>query len=586
MKHLMKKERPVPVNSKKLPKFEILDCTIRDGGYLNNWNFDKKMVKELCRNISKTGVDYIELGFRNPPRADRGIWYSTPEKIIDSLTEGTSHIKIALMIDYKAADLSIIPDAAESLVKMYRVACHKDKVFDTIDLCEKIKEKGYKTSVQLMGIATYSEKEISDIIEPLAQSSVDYVYFADSYGSLFPEDIKRYIGQLKQTHKKIGFHAHNSLQLAFANTLEAINSGIDIVDGTIYGIGRGAGNLPLEVLLIYLEKTLNNKQYNSIPALDLIDRYFMALKHDLQWGYMLPYMLSGTFEVHPTYAQQLVAAHEYNVDDMIKVLELVKELEPIGFNKNIMDKIINSGFVSTVKELDDTQHDETELQTLLANHPVNCKDRHAGKDFLILANGPTLSEYKKEIDDFIVKHNPIVMGANYLGGLFKPDYHAFSNKKRFISYVDQVDEGSTLLLSSGFDDDFIREYTDRDYERIVHLSKVSGTFEIKDNIITSNCRTISILMIAEAIILGAERIFVAGMDGYKSKENFLSDNVHFYKESDEAETLESLIRKHNWNESLLNSINTYLTKHNKDNIRIITPTNHNYFYDSVYNWIK
>ncbi len=571
------------MNRIKLPKFEILDCTIRDGGYLNNWNFDKKMVREICRNISKSGIDFIELGFRNPPKADTGIWYSTPEKMIDSLVKETSQIKISLMVDYNIADLALIPDAAESLVKMYRVACHKDKVFDTIDLCEKIKEKRYKTSVQLMGIVTYSKKELSDIIEPLARSSIDYVYFADSYGSLFPEDIKRYINQLKQTHKKIGFHAHNSLQLAFANTLEAINSGIDIVDGTIYGIGRGAGNLPLEVLLIYLEKTLNNKQYNSMPVLDLIDRYFMALKDNLRWGYVLPYMLSGIFEVHPTYAKQLVAAHEYNVDDMVKVLELIQELEPVGFNKNTMDKIINSGFVSSVEELEDTKHDETELQQLLENYPVDCKNRHTGKDFLILANGPTLREYKKEIDEFIKKYKPIVMGANYLGGLVQPDYHAFSNKKRFITYVDQVDKKSVLLISSSFDDDFIQEYTDRNYERIVHLNRVSGNFEIKDNVITSNCRTISILLIAEAIILGAERIFVVGMDGYKSKKNFLSDNVHFYKESDEAETFKSLIRKHNWNETLLNSINAYLTKHNKDSLRIITPTNHAYFYDSIYN---
>lgn len=574
------------MNSTKQPKFEILDCTIRDGGYLNNWNFDKKMVREMCRNISKTGVDIVEIGFRNPPKADTGIWYCTPEKMIDSLAKETSQIKIALMVDYNAADLTLIPDAAGSLVEMYRVACHKDKVFNAIELCEKIKEKGYTTSIQLMGTVTYSEKELSDIIEPLARSSIDYVYFADSYGSLFPTDIKRYINKLGQTGKKIGFHAHNGLQLAFANTLEAINSGIDIVDGTVYGIGRGAGNLPLEVLLVYLEKTLNNKQYNSIPVLDLIDRYFMALKDSLKWGYVLPYMLSGIFEVHPTYAKQLVAAHEYSIDDMIKVLDLVKELEPVGFNKNIMDKIINSGFVSSVEELEDTQHDEAELQQLLESYPVDCKDRHAGKDFLILANGPTLREYEKEINEFIKRHKPIVMGANYLGGLVHPDYHAFSNKKRFITYVDHVDKKSVLLISSNFDDNFIQEHTNRNYERIVHLNRVSGNFGIKDNVIMSNCRTISILLIAEAIILGAKRIFVAGMDGYKSKENFLSDNVHFYKESDEAETFKSLIRKHNWNETLLNSINAYLTKHNKDNLRIITPTSHTYFYDSIYNWIK
>lgn len=573
-------------DNNKTFNFEILDCTIRDGGYLNDWDFDEKMVKELYRNVSKTGVGFIELGFKNLSKDGASKWCSVPEKLINDLLKDISGVKIALMIDVGKADLSAIPHAKDSRIKFYRIACNKDKIIEAISLCEEIKQKGYLTSIQLMGIVGYTQKEMSDIVKPLSKSSVDYVYFADSYGSLFPQDIKKYIKYLKPTGKKIGFHPHNGLQLAFANTLEAIINGIDIVDGTVYGMGRGAGNLPLEVLIIYLEKTLDNKKYNSMPLFDLIDRYFIELQNKLKWGYSLPYMLSGIFEVHPNYAKKLVDYHEYKADDMVKVLEVIKDLKPVGFNKDLVDKIINSGFVSSLDNPEDPGHDAEELRSLLKKYPVGYKNRHSGRDFLILANGPSLKEHKKEIDGFIKKYNPVVMGANYLGELFQPDYHAFSNKKRFINYIDQVSESSNLLLSSSFDEGFIRDYTGKSYERIVHLNRVSNNFEIKENIITSNCRTVSILLIGVAIIMGAKRIFIAGMDGYKSKENFLSKNVHFYKESEEAENFRLLVEKHNWNEALLKSINAFLAEQGKEGLHIITPTNHKYFYNSIYNWIK
>ena len=225
------------------------------------------------------------------------------------------------------------------------------------------------------------------------------------------------------------------------------------------------------------------------------------------------------------------------------------------------------------------------MQNLRQGHTVTYEDRYKGRDFLILANGPTLKKYKDDIDEFAGEYDPVILGANYLGGLLVPHYHAFSNKKRFINYVDQVDERSKLLLSSSFDKEFIASYTKRDYETIVHLNRVSNHFSIKDGIITSNCRTVSILLIAVAIVMGAKRLFIAGMDGYKDKENFVSGGVHFYKESEEGENLRMLVEKHNWNEKVINSINSFLTLQNKEGLHIITPTSHKCFYNSVNNWI-
>jgi 4-hydroxy 2-oxovalerate aldolase len=569
---------------KRLPKFEILDCTIRDGGYLNNWNFDRKFVRELYRNLSRTGVDIIEIGFRHFQKKDCGIWYSATEELLNEQFGDIHGASIALLVDQGEADLAAIPKAKDSLVSLYRVTAHKHTINGALKMCDQIKAKGYDVSLQLMGIVGYSPKDMKELVRPLKQSGVDYIYFADSYGSLFPQDIKAYIDWLRPTKKKIGFHSHNNLQLAFANTLEAIRCGIDIVDGTVYGMGRGAGNLPLEVLLIYLEKTLNHVKYNALPVLDLIDRYFITLNEEIKWGYNLPYMLSGLLEIHPNYAKALTDRKEHTAEDMVKVLETVKSLKTTGFSKETLDKVLESGMAKPV------EGQETEAATAKAvakvskKEKVVYKDRHKGRDFLILANGATLKEYKAEIDEFIRKNDPVVMGGNFLGGLFKPDYHGFSNRKRFMSYIDQVAPESKLLMSNSFDSKFVRDYTKRSFEPIVHLNRLSSHFDIKDGVITSNCRSVALLLVATAIVMGGRRIFIAGMDGYKSEENFRTNKLHFYDEEVETKNFRMLLELHNWNEKLLGSINDYLTAQGKDGLYIITPTSHKQFYKSIYNW--
>jgi len=570
----------------QLPKFKVLDCTIRDGGYLNNWQFDKKMVKEVYRNLSRSGIDFIEIGFRNPQEKDFGIWCSTPEELLHELFGDMTGVKITLMIDEGKFDAQRVPEASKSLVRMYRIACHKNKVDEGIKICQEIKTKGYLVCLNLMGIVGYKDEDFMNIVPKLKEADIDYLYFADSYGSLFPHDIKKYVDCLKSTGKKIGFHPHNNLQLAFANTLEAISCGVDIVDGTIFGMGRGAGNLPLEVLVTYLEKNPSQKKYNAMPILDLIDRYFNQLHGQLKWGYNLPYMLSGSQEIHPNYAKSLMEKSEYSIDDMVSALEMIKELNVVGFDKKLMDKIVDSGFVNRREKIFEKQHDEKEVKKLANQYPVNYIDRHKGKDFIILANGPTLKEHKKDVDRLIEEYQPIVMGVNYLGGFFKPDYHAFSNKKRFINYHESVDPDSQLLLSSSFDDDFITQYITRDYERIVHLKHTSSEFDIIDGVISSNCRTVAMLLIATAIVMGARRIFVAGLDGYKSKDLYNKQAVHFYQESEETDNIRNLFEKHEWNEALLKGINNYLIQHNRDGIYIVTPTSYKNFYNSVYNWIE
>jgi len=570
---------------------EILDCTIRDGGYLNDWHFDLKLVRELYRAHSRSGVDFVEIGFRSTDKyfdpKQYGPWRFTSDQLVSEVVKGISGPAVSLMVDFGKVAIGDIPDRKNSIVSMYRVAVHKNKALSAVELCNAIADKGYIASIQLMGIVNYTEDDFSQILGSLKDSKIDYVYFADSYGSLLPSDIKGILDRLSVTGKKIGFHAHNNLQLGFANTLEAIKSGVDIVDGTVYGMGRGAGNLPIEILLSYLEKTSAKNSYNTLSVLDIIDRYMLDLHKDLKWGYDLSYMLSGMFEVHPYYSKTMVDYRVYSVEDILRTLETVKGMKPVGFKKSILDSIIQSGFVGIPISQKDSKSDfdSIPMQDLSEFGRVAYLARHSDRDFLVLANGPTLKEEKGQIDKFVKKYNPIVIGANYLGELFVPHYHAFGNKKRFMNYIDSVDAGSNILISNIFSDEFVKKYIDRKYEFIQHLPQLSSDFNISNGVIMTNCRTISILSVAVAIVMGAERVFIAGMDGYKQVDSFMKNSVHFYKESDETEDFEILMEKHNWNERLLKQIDNYLISNNKDGLCILTPTSHKAFYKSIDNFL-
>lgn len=561
---------------------QILDCTIRDGGYINDWNFDPKMVRELYRNVSKSGVKFIEIGFRNmPDKTNVGPWYSVTEELLATVTDGIQGSEIALMADVGKLDVDSVPSADESHVALYRIATHKDQLSLAFKLCDEIKKKGYLTSLQLMGIISYSNEELLQAIKIIKASEIDYIYFADSYGSMTPAEITYYCETLRTSGKKVGFHAHNNMQLAFANTLEAIRNKADIVDATVFGMGRGAGNVPLEVLLAYLQKVTDSTHYNAMPVLDIADRYFTALMKEYHWGYQLPYMLSGIFKVHPTYARELVERHEYGMEDMVKALEEIREEAPVGFKKAVLDHVIEK---KLVQETTSNEGLKEPFENVEKN--IQYVDRHEGKDFLILATGPSLKNAQKDLQKFISQHDPVVIGTNYLEGLFTPAYHMFSNKRRFVNYVDHVSPESKILLSSSFEDDFIEEYTNRAFEVIYHVFNKDG-FGIEDGVLEGDFRTVALLGIATAIAMGAKRIFIAGMDGYKIQHQDKDDSgLHFYEEHEEAEQEGVLQEKHLFNENMLAKMSAYFQKKGKGDFCIITPTSHEKFYSNIKEWIK
>lgn len=574
--------------------FEILDCTLRDGGYINNWEFDMKLVREIYRVLSKSGVHYVEIGYRGSEkyfnRSEFGRWRFSKEEDIRKAVGNIAGAKLAVMADFGKVNLKDFPNSKESIIELVRLAVNKDQLRGAVSFLDKLKEKGYKVSLNAMGYPNYSIAQQNRVIKMLKDSDIDYLYVVDSYGSLFPGQIRQLFKPLTESlGMKIGFHPHNSLQMALANTLEAIRCGVHIVDSTIYGMGRAAGNLPTEIILSLLEKEKKDR-YNSIPVLDAIDRYFIPLQRDKKWGYQLPYMISGLFSCHPGYAKALVDAHEYTMEDIWKAMDYIKGKSPVGFSKTILQDLIKDGVISSVDKINSRKIMKPSKKTPNKKNTSSVKvpyiDRHKNRDFLILANGPSLKEYKEKISCFIAKYNPVILGANYLGGLFLPDYHVFNNKRRFVDYIDTVKPESRLLIGQYITEKMIREYTDREYERVYYADTLNFNFGIENGVINTNCRTVAVLLLGVAIVMGAKRIFSVGMDGYLERDKQPQNtSFHFYAEKDEKEDREMILERHYSCQKFIEQIDSYLSHKGKEGIHILTPTSYKAFYKGIENYI-
>jgi len=290
----------------------ILDCTLRDGGYYTNWNFETKMVKDLITALDLSKVDVIELGYKSPIKGgkyrkcnDRFIWEVLDHKL-------PVHSKLAFMIDAKdfvkndKIEYSLIDDvihnSENSPFSICRLAIKHSEIKHAYTIGEYIKEKGYGLIVNLMGISLLNDEQITDFsifseIEPLA------LYFADSYGSLIPSRTKELVSIFKEFNTEVGIHTHDNLGLAFANCISAMESGANWIDGTLLGMGRGVGNVKTEQLITYNEHTLG--EYTVSPIHNVIKNWMTPLMEQYKWGFTHNYMVSGLKHIHPLYPQTL-----------------------------------------------------------------------------------------------------------------------------------------------------------------------------------------------------------------------------------------------------------------------------------------
>lgn len=278
----------------------VLDCTIRDGGICNDWKFDLDLVRKTFGALAASGVDIIEVGYRTGPHAADptkvGPWRFCREEDLQAIAVDTN-MKIAVMLDEGRARIEDLTPKKDSLIDIVRVATYAKDIDSAIELLHAAQELGYETFCNVMAVSTCTPQEVDTFLEKLRESQIPNVAVVDSFGALYPHHVRYLIRKYKnwlRPDQKVGVHMHNNQQTAFANSIAAIDEGADFVDATIHGIGRGAGNCPLELLLMYLD----DPRFDMRPIIDLVDDY-ADLRDDLRWGYHLPYVITGWLNMHP-----------------------------------------------------------------------------------------------------------------------------------------------------------------------------------------------------------------------------------------------------------------------------------------------
>ncbi len=306
---------------------KVLDATIRDGGLCNNFEFTDEFVTELYKSNIKSGVDYMEFGYRASKNLfdpkDFGKWKFCDEADLRSIVgDNISDMKIAVMADVGRCDYKddFVPKS-ESVIDMVRVACYIHQIPAAIEMIEHFHNLGYETTCNIMAISQANSEQVEAALEMLGDSSVDVIYLVDSSGSLYPENAgklaKQYLEIGEKYGKAIGFHAHNNQNLAFANTIETMSYGVSFLDATASGMGRGAGNCAMELLLGFLK----NPKYNLYSLLTFLEKYINPLKESgVVWGYDVQYMLTGQLNRHPREAMAFTADNRQDYCEFYKSL--------------------------------------------------------------------------------------------------------------------------------------------------------------------------------------------------------------------------------------------------------------------------
>jgi 4-hydroxy 2-oxovalerate aldolase len=287
------------------PHLKVLDCTIRDGGLVNDHMFEDGFVRAMYETCTQAGVDYMEIGYKASKklfaRDKFGAWKYCDEDDVRRIVDGNeSPLKLAAMADAEKSDwrTDILPKE-KSILDAIRVAFYAKQVSEAVDMIKDAHQKGYEVTANLMAVSRNTEQEVEQVLELLAETPVSTLVVVDSFGSMYAEQVellvKKYLKFAKETGKEVGIHAHNNQQLAFANSIEAIIHGAERVDATMGGLGRGAGNCPMELLIGFLR----NPKFKIRPIYAFLQNHIEPLRKKVEWGPYVQYNITGQLNQHP-----------------------------------------------------------------------------------------------------------------------------------------------------------------------------------------------------------------------------------------------------------------------------------------------
>lgn len=510
-------------------KIKILDCTLRDGGYINDWQFSPECITNTIKKLEEANIDIIEIGFLDDSKKEypKHCTLFKREDAADAyLTNAITNLNTncVLMIMHGKFDISSLRPC-NSFIKGIRYCFKKEYIDEALENCRAIQELGYDIYLQPAALSDYDDSEILQLVKKANKLKIKAFYIVDTFGVMRQYDVVRYFYMIDHNLKTgvpIGFHSHNNLQLSFSNAYEliALNSKRTIIiDSSVFGMGRGAGNLCTELIAQYLNENIENK-YDLLPILEIMDEYIMPIYNQHPWGYSAPYYIAAINNCHPNYATYLMNLQTLCIRDINAIIRRIPPNERHLYKKDIIHDLYMEYQQNTVEDTNVIQ----ELSGICS-----------GRKVLLLAPGKSLSTYQKQITAFIEENEPVVISINHIPSAFQYDRVFISNLKRF----QNIDEAVSLMKDKVI---FASNITDdKSLSVINYANYLNENDSIMDN---AGLMLINILRKA-----GVSSLYLAGYDGfsYSSTKNYydecLVNNVQFEKQQLTNEAIIEYFRK-------------------------------------------
>ena len=481
----------------------LLDCTLRDGGYVNDWKWGFLSAKDVIQLLVKANIDVVEVGFlRNVDNYDADVSVCNHiEELNRLLPDKTGNTMFSAMAMRSNYDISKLSPYTGSGIEMIRITAHDYDIKEGMDFAREVKEKGYKLSINPINIMGYSDKKILWLLEQVNDIQPYQFSIVDTFGSMKKKDFDRICSLVDNNldrNIRVALHLHENKSMSFYLAQSFVNLHLNrpiAIDGSLMGMGRIPGNLPIELIADYLNEIIG-KAYNIDFIMDAIQDYIAPLKGNSPWGYMPAYFLSARFNLHRNYAEHYLNKGDLTNKDINHILSRIDDSKKTAFDKNYADELYNE-YKNNIID------DSISINKLF--------EELKGKNILVIAPGATIEKYRKLIIDYIDKEKPLIISVNFVPEYFSTDFAFFGNNKRY-NNINKF-ACKTIVTSN---------INDKQAGYIINYNSISGAFDLGCN---------SFIMLLKLLKnMNVSSVTAAGADGYsRDKSNYYRTNIRSYE---------------------------------------------------------
>lgn len=507
---------------------KLLDCTLRDGGYVNDWEFGKDNIISIYERLVSSRVDIIEVGFldqRRPFDSNRSIMPDSQsvQKIYGSVNKRGA--MIVGMIDFGTCDRTHIQPCKDSYLDGIRVIFKKHLMKEAIDFCAQMKQLGYQVFTQAVSITSYSDSELMELISMVNQLKPYAVSMVDTYGLLQQDNLLHYFelfDKYLEPEIGIGYHSHNNFQLAFSNCIEILkraNKRLMLVDGSLYGMGKSAGNAPIELLAMHLNERFGEK-YDVNQLIEAIDGNIMKIYQQTPWGYNLFFYLAASNKCHPNYVQRLLNKHTLSIKSINEILEKIEPDKKLMYDQDYIEELYC--------EYQKTECDDRDTREKL-------RQVFKGKKILILGPGRTVVEEVDRIRNYLEQEpDAITIAINFVPDNLKVEYVFLSNTRRYIRLNNALKEPGNEKIQVIATSNVTRTAEQFPYV-LNNEALLDMQAEFSDNSFVMLLKILSEMQV--------DSVVCAGLDGYSSEEdNYANEDMEYWFAKRKAAELNQYVK--------------------------------------------